>query len=235
MNTVMKTILILLTAAFGLIMSAYAGPPAAPIQIPALPFNINAPGTYVLNGDLSFTDIINNQDTGLEWDYPAITISTAISGPVVLDLRGHTILGNVVLTPTYIPGGTGIAIGYALPGGVGPYIFGPSNTNSITIQNGHLKNLSVGINVWASNVSSNIQIRNVTFDNVYNSIVLSNTKLSTIADCVFSNTSFAIEDYGGKGGNQYINDTFKDSVANDITITGSAAAIKWVMFAAPSK
>jgi hypothetical protein len=41
---------IAMMAAFGLIMSALSAP-AADIQITSLPFNITAPGTYVLTGD----------------------------------------------------------------------------------------------------------------------------------------------------------------------------------------
>jgi hypothetical protein len=52
------------------------------IPISYLPFNITAPGTYVLTRNLTY----NGGSSGT-----AITISTTVAGPVVLDLKGFTI------------------------------------------------------------------------------------------------------------------------------------------------
>src|SRR5271163_2271065 len=80
-----------LTAALSLIMSAIVAQPAD-IKISSLPFNITAPGTYVLTGNLS------TQIVGATGD---INISTNIAGPVVLDLKGFSITG-----PGYGSGGS---------------------------------------------------------------------------------------------------------------------------------
>src|ERR1700761_5664096 len=89
---------ILLTAAFSL-LSALSAQSAntqlattqaaknATIPISYMPFSITAPGTYVLTGNLTFspsTSVV----------VPAITVSTAISGPVVIDLKGFTLTGG---------------------------------------------------------------------------------------------------------------------------------------------
>ena len=104
---------ILLTAAFGLIMSALSAQ-SANIPISYLPFPITAPGTYVVTRNLSFP----LSATGIE----AITISTAISGSVILDLKGFTLTGG---------GGDSIGIGIGVFAGTN----GP-NSNPITVRNG---------------------------------------------------------------------------------------------------
>ena len=57
---------------------------AANMTISYLPFAITAPGTYVVTKNLSFSSP----------NSAAITISTALSGPVVLDLKGFTLTGG---------------------------------------------------------------------------------------------------------------------------------------------
>ena len=86
---------------------------SAKFQISSLPFNITAPGTYVLTGDLS------SSVPGV----PAIRISTALTGPVVLDLKGFTITANSS------PGGSLISLGFQQT---------TTNTFPITIKNGTL-------------------------------------------------------------------------------------------------
>jgi hypothetical protein len=76
-------------AALGLIMSGLAAQ-SANIQITSLPFSITAPGTYVLVSDLNYT-----AQSGA-----AITILPNLSGPVILNLRGHTLTGSVILGQT---------------------------------------------------------------------------------------------------------------------------------------
>jgi hypothetical protein len=191
---------------------------AAVIQISSLPFNIIAPGTYVFASNLNFTDITNTQDTGLMDAYPAITISTSLTGPVVLDLKGHALTGSGVLGTLgsgfwLTSGGTGIAVGYALPGGQRPFVFSGPNTNSITIRNGTFQNLSVGVAVTTlggslSGYFSNIHISNITCNNDFNGIVFGSTNSSTISDCVFINVGIGISDTLSKGGNYYTSNVF---------------------------
>jgi hypothetical protein len=69
-------------AAFGLLSALSAQ--AAIINIPSLPFAITATGTYVVTGNLTFPVTTN---------VAAITISTAIQGPVIVDLKGFTFTG----------------------------------------------------------------------------------------------------------------------------------------------
>jgi hypothetical protein len=75
----MKKLCCLLLLAF----ASFAIPSYAerPTVITSLPFIITTPGTYVLAGDLSST--VANVD--------AIQISTATSGPVIVDLKGFTL------------------------------------------------------------------------------------------------------------------------------------------------
>lgn len=69
-------------AAFGLLSALSA--PAANIKISSLPFAITVPGTYVVTGNLTFPGTTN----------AAITISTDIPGPVIVDLKGFTLTGE---------------------------------------------------------------------------------------------------------------------------------------------
>jgi hypothetical protein len=89
---------ILLTAALSLITSALTPHIAhaqtalaqavkkASIPITQLPYNITAPGTYVLTGNMSY---ISGSSFG------AISIIGPITGPVVVDLKGFTITSDV--------------------------------------------------------------------------------------------------------------------------------------------
>jgi hypothetical protein len=110
----------LITAALSLIVSATvlaAGTTpftvSKDIVISSLPYTVSAPGTYVLNGDLTLPA---PQGPGVA----AINILTTLSGPVVLDLRGHTIIG---------PGGANQNFGVSIEGSPMGYF---SNTRRIT-------------------------------------------------------------------------------------------------------
>ena len=101
----------LLTAAFGLIMSALSAQ-SANIQITSLPFTIGAPGTYVLTGNLSFTaPTPPNASTY----YAAILVPTSLPGPVILDLKGFTLTSNGANVTASV--GVGIGGGF-----VGPFV-----------------------------------------------------------------------------------------------------------------
>jgi parallel beta-helix repeat protein len=85
---------LLLTAALRLIMSAFTihtgyaqvvAIKSPPIQISSLPFNITAPGTYVLTGNL-------NSSGGA-----GISVNSSVSGPIVIDLKGYTLSGTGIL------------------------------------------------------------------------------------------------------------------------------------------
>jgi hypothetical protein len=94
------------------------------IPISYLPFTITAPGTYVLTGNWNFA---SQNSIG-----PAIIISAAVTGPVVLDLKGFTMIGIVNAVAVLI-GQTSSAV---------------PNTYPITIRNGTFQNFGLGITTY---------------------------------------------------------------------------------------
>jgi hypothetical protein len=181
----------ILTAALGLMMSASAKPPTG-IPITSLPFTITAPGTYVLESDLSFSVPLGS---------PGIIIATNIPGPVILNLRGHTISGS--------NGAVGIGIG-SFAGAAG------GNTYPITVRNGSITN--VGWGVWVEQVSaiSNITVENLsitcTFSSAYTSvgILFSEVNNSVISNCSISQSDYGIEDGLSAGGNHFSSVVFNN-------------------------
>jgi hypothetical protein len=116
-------------------MSALSAP-AADIQMTSLPFNITAPGTYVLTGDLSFA-LGNGQ--------AAIYVTTPVPGPVTIDLKGFTITGS--------GGGysvSGILVGY----------YGAYNAYPVTVRNGMIKNFGNGVWIY---IQTDVTVKNVAF------------------------------------------------------------------------
>jgi hypothetical protein len=185
----------LLMAAFSLLSALSAE--AANIKISSLPFAITAPGTYVVTGNLTFPI----QPTGNT--IAAITISTAIQGPVVLDLKGFTLTGA---------GGTSLGIGIGTFAGTN----GP-NSYPITIRNGSL--VGFGFGVWAEGYNfalmSNITVNNLVIQLGYPGpsingagVIFASAVSSTISNCSFSGGAYGIEDTASPGGNNYSNDTF---------------------------
>lgn len=158
-----------------------------------MPSVISTPGTYVLTGDLNFPSRTA----------PAITIQAGLPGPVVLDLNGFTISGDVT------PGGDCIDILAATP-----------TSNPITIKNGTIKNFVVGLNTnigFRGNNLTNLTINKVTFlRNILRpfapsspvGVLFQNVNSSTISNCTFDKEIFGIKDLNSSGGNQYINDSF---------------------------
>jgi hypothetical protein len=176
---------------------------AASITIPSLPYTISAPGTYVLAANMTFTSVQNGNAQG------AISIPANLPGPVIVDLKGFTITGN---------GGTsvGVTIGGAF---AGPQV---SNAFPITVRNGTLKNLQVG--VWAETAQgtflTDIEINHLNISCTVpapNGITLcvqfgGYVNSSTVNHCTFSDAIYGIRDVLSNGGNRYTNVTF------DITV-----------------
>lgn len=133
-------------AAFGVIMSALSAQ-AADIQITSLPFTIPAPGTYVLASDLNYT-----AQSGA-----AITILGNLSGPVVLNLKGHALTGTASIPLT-----NNSSFGVFINGN------GPS-LSTITIENGAIAHFNDGVFVASNgsgipgNALSRIDINNIAF------------------------------------------------------------------------
>jgi hypothetical protein len=181
----MKNVLFLLTMALGLASSF-----GAPIQISALPFNITAPGTYVLTSNKSSVD-------------PAITINTSVAGPVVLDLGGFTILSN--------NGGTSSG-GVSVPAN-------PTGS-SITIRNGTIQGFYDGIQVQTGSATgyvSNIHIEKINLSNSrWAGVEFFQVNSSSIIDCSVTApggsgsavSQWGIRDLSSEGGNRYVNISF---------------------------
>jgi hypothetical protein len=185
--------MITLMAAVSLTMTATGY--SASTKITALPFNIATPGTYQLTGDLSFPSVVGT---------PAISISGGLPGPVVLDLNGFAIMGDVT------PGSYCIIVG------------GAPVSSPITIKNGTIQNFNYGI--YANNLT------NLTVNKIYfminilrpfaqsspTGIEFQTVSSSTISNCVFTNyyynAAIAISDTNSNGGNRYSNDSFVDVV-----------------------
>jgi hypothetical protein len=181
----------LLTAAFGLIMSAFSAQ-SADIPITSLPFNITAPGSYVLTGDLTFTP----------GGPGAINITAQVAGPVVVDLKGFTITG-----PTENFDVSGVLIGN----------YGAYNAYPITVRNGTIKNFVEGITI---NHQTDVTIKNIAIYQpaaeslTTYGVYLWQSTSSTIHNCTFGvlpgtpGFNHGIEDLLSTGGNSYDNNKF---------------------------
>ena len=156
-----KIAFLLVALALSSALTAQAAPANNANVISYLPFTITTAGTYTLKANLNYP----NEAKGIP---PAITVlGTALTGPVVLDLKGFTLSG---------PGGflynvTGISI--------------PS-TNSvypITIQNGTVSLFDSGISVTDVN---NLTIKNVVFSSNVSGLSLTRIAGALIKNCDFN-------------------------------------------------
>jgi hypothetical protein len=215
---------LILTATLSLIMSAYTHTAEAQsvtaqvakvpsINISSLPFNITAPGTYVLTGNLNFASA---NSIG-----PAIIISAAVTGPVVLDLKGFTIIGIV----------DAIAILIGQTSSTVP------NSYPITIRNGTFQNFGLAIRTYATTVWTDITVNNIVFDNISGlgarGIVFANAQCSTISNCTFNGCDTGIFDTLSQGGNIYINNTFLNSAITIQTSGGNGLTLNRYVVAPP--
>jgi hypothetical protein len=165
-----------------------------------LPFNITAPGTYVLTGNLTST--VTRIQGGFNG---SINISTAIAGPVVVDLKGFIITG---------PGSNSFCVSIgATPSGV-------SNTYPIIIQNGTMQNFEYGVLAVSDGTSSvsGLTVNKIVFDIISTGnaegygVNFDNVGFSTISNCTINGATYGIGDYGSPGGNSYNNNTFVGNV-----------------------
>jgi pectate lyase len=152
----------------------------------------------------------------------AITIATNISGPVILDLKGHTLNGSGGFSI-----GVGIGVFAGAPGSV-------SNTQPITIRNGTIRGFGFG--VWAQN---NLPLTDITVNHVafflsqtpaFNEVGVLFTKCnsSSVTNCTFANGENGIADGQSQGGNFYANDTFSN-VFFCIKVTADNAFVPTVL------
>ena len=195
---------ILALASLAIALTAQAAPP---VTITYLPFTISAPGTYILAKDFTFSD----SGTAIN-----ILPLPSPAGPVILDLKGHTITGpglnsqNAAIVvgggnfyPVTIRNGTlsNFHNDIAAGGGVSP-------ANTVTIDS-MIFNLPTQFGAFGSGGSG------VSFDGAFN---------CRVKDCTFiaeSSTdrsgSSGITDDDPQGGNSYENNTF-NGVTNPFAI-----------------
>jgi len=180
---------IVLTVTFSLlsVLSAHA----ANIKISSLPFNITAPGTYVLTGNLSYTSGSS---------FAAIFITEPIQGPVVVDLNGFTITSD-----------------YPTDSNAGVAIYGNA-TYPTTIRNGTITKFANGINTfgyWNPGLGlTDITIKNIVFNQGLTGVEFGqSTNSSTVSNCTFNSCGSGINDSLTQGGNSYNNNTFVNTVA----------------------
>jgi hypothetical protein len=162
---------------------------AVDIQITYLPFNITAPGKYVLTSNLSYTaqytpTTDNPGPRGLGYT-PAIIISSDLNGPVILDLQGHSLSG-----PGYTTYSLAIAVG-AFSGTQGGFF-------PITIKNGTIQKFGTGIYACPGDSVSptvsrdivGLEIDKMNFMLLWNSgaVHFQNVDSSSVKSCNFSET-----------------------------------------------
>jgi hypothetical protein len=120
-----------------------------------------------------------------------INISTALAGPVIVDLKGFTILGNH-------SNHTAINIGEPLTPGI-------ANTFPITLRNGTIQFSPQGLIASAFPAFiSNLTIYNIDFIN--SNVSWGQVNSSLVSHCTFNGSEFA--DGDSVGGNRYIDDNF---------------------------
>jgi hypothetical protein len=186
----LKTSLLLFLAL--LVSFTAASSQAATTTITALPFNISAPGTYVLATDLTVT----SPSSGTV----AINISIPSflpTGNIILDLGGHTIHGGAF---------TGMRV---------------SSTGYITIMNGTLDGFLDGIDVSMGGGSfSHLLIDNITFKSTkYTNfgITMSKTNGAVVSRCNFIGPmSCGVSDRYSTVGSTFINLNFDGNQTTNI-------------------
>ena len=190
----MRKISFVLLSALALASSSFG----TPIPISALPFNITAPGNYAVTADLNYSGTAT-----------AINITPNLTGPVLLNLNGHTLTGSSN------PGSS--TENYCI--GVGIFGAGPS-VSSITIENGVITNFGFG--VWAepnnaqndnANSLSLIEVRHITVSFALTpagdgaGVLLSEVVSSTVSNCTINSSDLGIEAQSA-GGNLCTYNTF---------------------------
>jgi hypothetical protein len=199
-NTLVTTALSLIIGST--VLAAETGPFAVSknIVISSLPYTVSGPGTYVLKGDLTFPA---PQGAGVA----AINILTTLSGPVVLDLGGHAIIG---------PGGANQNFGVSIEGSPNP----TENKCPIAIKNGTIQNFEIGVDAEQGNLASTkkITVTNVNFSTVTTIYGTYGVKFlqvsdSNVSNCSFSGAEYGILDGASGGNNRYLNNSFTNNGA----------------------
>jgi hypothetical protein len=192
----MKTTLILLLA---ILASFTATGQTANIPFTYLPFTISAPGTYVLNTDLTSTNV----------NSVGVAINQQAVGNIVLNLNGHTLHGNGAVA--------GITVNLR-----------DVNGANLTIRNGTLDGFYYGIETNAEDSPaqhSHFLVENVTFKSTNNntvSISLENTNGAVIGGCKFLGVMrVGIWDAASAYGNTYSNLSFDGQQSTNIQEGGS--------------
>jgi Fe-S cluster assembly iron-binding protein IscA len=162
-----------------------------------LALQFTAPGTYVVTGNLTTSA------------FTAISISSMVSGPVILDLKGHTITGAGESYNSNAVNISGLS----------------TNAYPITVQNGTITGFAYGVSTGNNNGSELVAIKlsNLAISAAGVSVpttagfYIDFTANSIISDCAISNSSYGIIDFGSSGGNTYTNLSFT-KVSNPLSI-----------------
>jgi hypothetical protein len=225
----------LLAASFSLMMNALSAQSASPnIKITYLPFNITAPGTYVLTGNMTGIPVV--EPVGTE-SLGVINIATNIPGPVIVDLKGFTITSGDGGISSNDELETCIDIGGLTPG--------VTNLYPITIRNGTIKVWGFGVVAGVGSFTHPVYLSNITIQNVVfgpsidqsSSIQFFMVNSSTINNCTFDTDYGVFDDYS-LGGNSYSNDTFDTRhgiIDFGIAEAGHPAEIQRLVFSPPGQ
>jgi hypothetical protein len=195
---------ILSGAMFGI--SAQAGPvPTPSIPISSLPIIIQTPGNYYLTNDLTFAPTFPVPQSLNFYDgTPAITIYG--SGPVVIDLRRHTLSGPTTAQAIIANSATLIQI-------VGIQVL----SDYVTIENGTISGFSYQIYTvgWEQGVFGhprrNLILDRVVFQNSTNGVLLTRESNSTVKYCTFQDCiNSGLTDEASGYGNTYVDNTVRN-------------------------
>jgi hypothetical protein len=180
-------------------------PPVPPATtITTLPFQITAPGTYVLAKNLTLTGNQAAIIIGTSFYGPPINGPVIIGGPVVIDLGGFTISAN-----SSSAGGTGILVNSINNGTTVSY--------PVTVQNGTITGFQSGASIG---LSSNVTISHIVFKNVPWGVQIGSSSDIAIDNCKFNGSQTGIQDSSPEGGNSYHHTTFVNC-QTDLYVSGS--------------
>jgi parallel beta-helix repeat protein len=159
----------------------------------------------------------------------AITILPNLPGPVVLNLKGHTLTGSVSI-PLTNNSSTGVFIN-----GNGPSL------STIAIQNGTITHFDIGVFADSENASgvvgnalSGIDINHIAFSFALsigggiNVIFANDVVSSTVRNCTFSQSDTGIQAQSA-GGNCFTNNTFSNVSAFLVLLGGQNVNIPTVL------
>jgi len=224
MASFMNKLILYLMAALCLIVSAIAvhtanaqtvaaqAAKSTRINNSALPYTINAPGTYIAAANLVCPAEVS-----------AITVNASVAGPIIIDLKGFTL-------SSVSPGMSSDSVAINIQSN--------PTASSITVRNGGIQNFLFG--VQAASVSganptylSNINVGKMIFYNVNVPIHFTGINSSSVSNCIFIGGGEIYDAYS-QGGNNYNNNSFPDGGSISIA-PGANTLMERLSFDEPAK